>query len=76
MQTFKLPEARFFAIAFCRTCGSSVPRKDPERGIAVVPMGALDDDPKRTVDSHIFMASRACWYDPQDDLPKFDEYAS
>jgi hypothetical protein len=76
VQTFKLPEAQFFAVAFCRTCGSSVPRKDPQRGIAVVPMGALDDDPKRTVDSHIFMASRACWYDPQDDLPKFDEFAS
>src|SRR5207249_10778962 len=43
--TYKVPEARFFRPLFCRSCGSPMPRIDRERGFAVVPMGALDDDP-------------------------------
>jgi hypothetical protein len=72
IEVYKLPDAKFFAVAFCRTCGSGVPRKDPTRDIAVIPMGALDDDPHCTVGSHIFIGSKASWYTPQDDLPKFD----
>ena len=29
--SYKLPEARFFTQVFCRTCGSAMPRIDPER---------------------------------------------
>ena len=73
--TWRLPGARFFAHAFCRSCGSAAPRCDPERGIAIVPMGALDDDPGRGVDRHIFVGSRAPWYAFEDELPAFDEAA-
>jgi hypothetical protein len=72
---FKLKEAQFFAVSFCCNCGSTVPRKDAERGIAVIPLSALDDDPRRTVDRHIFVGSKAAWYTLEDSLPKFDAQA-
>ena len=73
--TWRLPGARFFAHAFCRTCGSGAPRCDRDRGVAIIPMGSLDDDPGRGVDSHIFVGSRAPWYAFEDGLPTFDEAA-
>ncbi|MFT5445043.1 MAG: hypothetical protein ACI9DC_000203 [Gammaproteobacteria bacterium] len=72
IQVYKLLEAEFFSVAFCRQCGSGVPKKDVRRDVAVTPMSALDDDPQRPVDRHIFMASKASWYAPQDALPTFD----
>jgi len=71
--TYRLPEARYFAQVFCATCGSGMPRLDRERGIAIIPFGSLDDDPGRGADSHIFVASKAPWYEISDDLPRFDE---
>ena len=43
--SYKIPEALRFTQSFCRECGGKLPRVDPERKLAVVPMGALDDDP-------------------------------
>lgn len=71
--TYKLPEARFFTVAFCRTCGSGVPRLDPGRGIAIIPFGSLDDDPGRAPDDHIYVAFKAPWYDIPGGLPRYDE---
>ena len=73
LRTYRLPEARHFSQVFCPTCGSGMPRRDPERGIAVIPFGSLDDDPGRGADDHIFVASKAPWYKITDDLPRFDE---
>ena len=73
LRTYRLPEARFFSQVFCPTCGSGMPRLDPERGVAVIPFGSLDDDPGRGADDHIFVASKAPWYEISDDLPRFDE---
>jgi hypothetical protein len=74
LASFKLPEARFFAQVFCRTCGSPMPRIDRDRNLAVVPMGSLDDDPGARPDRHIFAASKAPWYAIADDLPQDPEY--
>jgi len=71
--TYKLPEARFFATAFCKTCGGSVPRIDPERKIAIVPMGSLDDDPGVRPQMHIFVGSKVPWIEITDDLPRYAE---
>lgn len=72
--SYKVPEARHFTHVFCRTCGSSLPRIDRDRNLAVVPMGALDDDPGIRPQAHIFTASKAPWYDIADDLPQHAEY--
>ncbi len=73
LASYKLPEARFFTVTFCRTCGSGVPRLDPGRNIAVIPMGALDDDPQRGIDSEIFTAYAAPWYPAAGAMPRFAE---
>jgi hypothetical protein len=73
IRTFKVPRARFFTVAFCDTCGSGVPRVDPTRGIAVVPLGALDDDPGRLADDHIYVGSAAPWGRVDDGLPQHEE---
>ena len=59
--------------AFCPRCGSGVP------GIAgklvMMPAGNLDGDIERSLDSHIFVAHKACWFDITDDGPRFDEFS-
>ena len=75
LKTYRLPGARYFNQVFCATCGSGMPRLDRERGLAIVPFGALDGDPGRGADSHIFVASMAPWYQITDDLPQFEEMA-
>ncbi len=71
--TYRLPEAKHFSQVFCRTCGSKMPRLDPERGIAVVPMGGLDDDPGVRPAAHIYVGSKAPWFEIADTLPRYAE---
>jgi len=71
--TWRVPGARFFAHAFCRHCGGSVPRLDREREVAIAPMGGLDDDPGVRPVCHIFAGSRARWDEIRDGLPGYDE---
>ena len=73
IRTCRLAGARYFSQVFCPTCGSGLPRLDPERNVAVVPFGSLDDDPQRGADDHIFVASKAPWHEITDDLPRHDE---
>lgn len=68
---YKVPEARYFRHAFCSVCGSSMPRRDAERAIAIVPMGSLDDDPGVRPSCHIHVASAAPWDVIRDDLPRW-----
>ena len=72
--TYKPEEAKVFSHVFCDTCGSGMPRIDSDRDIAVVPLGALDDDPGCTADGHIFTNSKADWYPITDGLPCYEEY--
>ena len=72
--SYKVPEARFFMQVFCPDCGSPMPRIDRERGLAIVPMGSLDDDPGVRPQRHIFVGSKAPWYEIADDLPQHVEY--
>lgn len=73
LTTYKVPHAQFFAQVFCRTCGSPMPRIDTARGFVVIPMGALDADPGARPRNHIFVGSKAPWFDISDALPQFLE---
>lgn len=73
LRSFKVPDAQHFRHVFCARCGSGMPFCDPERGIAIVPFGSLDDDPRCGANSHIFVHSMAPWYEISDALPRFDE---
>ncbi len=72
---YKLPAARYFAHSFCRACGSSVPRVSDDRGIVVVPAGGFDGDPGVRAGEHIFVGSKAPWFEITDALPQYAEAA-
>jgi hypothetical protein len=74
LSSYKLPEAKFFSQVFCRTCGSAAPRIDASRDLAVIPMGALDDDPGIRPGEHIFVGSKAPWHTITDALPQHAEF--
>ncbi len=74
LRRYELPEARYFAQVFCRICSSAMPNRDPGRGITIVPMGGLDDDPCIKPCDHIFTGSMSGWHEITDALPQFEEY--
>jgi hypothetical protein len=71
VQDYPLPGAQYFGTAFCRRCGSEMPRVSAQTGIASVPAGSLDSDPGITPDGHIFVDSRAPWFEVTGDVPRF-----
>lgn len=71
LKSYKVPDARYFTQVFCEVCSSAMPRRDVERGIAVIPLGSLDDDPEIEPAAHIFVDSKAEWHDITDDLPQY-----
>lgn len=75
VRTYKVPEARWFSQSFCADCGGKLPRLDPARGIAIVPMGALDDDPGMRAVCQIFVGSKAPWIDLDPGIPPYEEAA-
>lgn len=59
---------------FCRRCGASlvfVPSQD-EGKVVEFSLGTLDTPIKQRPDAHIYVASKAQWFDISDALPKFD----
>jgi hypothetical protein len=74
VDAYKVPEAERFAQAFCRNCSSAMPRANPVTGRVVVPAGSLEDDPGVREGRHIFVTSKAPWYEIRDALPQYAEY--
>lgn len=70
---YDLPEAERFGHAFCNNCGSSMPRESKGTGLLNVPAGSLNGAPGIEAKGHIYMGSKAPWFEPVDDLPKWDE---
>jgi hypothetical protein len=73
---YKVPEAKRFAVAFCRRCGGALPRLSTELKGAIVPAGSLDSYPGMQPLAHIFVGSKADWFDITDRLPQYAEYPS
>lgn len=71
--SYKLPDAERFTHVFCRACGSSLPFRNEARGLAVVPMGSLDEDPGLKPKAHIYVGSKAPWFEITDSLPQHRE---
>ena len=70
---YKVPDARFFTQAFCRTCGSPAPRILASFNRAMVAVGTADSDPGMQPSAHIFVGSKAPWYEITDRIPQFEE---
>ena len=70
---------------FCRVCGSPVVnRAEPHSPLAQaqpqaldefgIALGTLDDDPGIRPESHIFVRSKAPWFEITDNLPQYEGY--
>ena len=59
---------------FCRVCGSCAPMTVPERQLVLVPAGLLDDDPGVRPALHMFVGSKAPWWEITDEAPQFEKW--
>lgn len=66
-------DAARFGNSFCNTCGSSVPRLADRSPLVNIPVGSLDDSPNVEARGHIYVGSKAPWYEIHDNLPQFEE---
>jgi len=57
--------------AFCKICGSPLPRHYGA-GHVILPAGTVDDDTFLEPTAHIFYGSRSSWEDKVMDLKRFD----
>jgi len=71
---FNVPDAKRFRTAFCKTCGSPLPRVAPDLSIAAIPAGSLDNDPPLKPTARIFWDSRAPWSCDSGDITSWPEY--
>ena len=59
---------------FCSECGSSLFTKfDGNPEVIGFPLGTLDTDPGVKATRHIFVGSKAPWFDITDSLPQYEE---
>jgi hypothetical protein len=72
VRQFETPPS--FSRPFCGRCGSVVPDGVAFNGLVGIPAGTLDGDPGVRPAAHIFVASKAPWFEPGGDLPRFDAY--
>ena len=56
---------------FCSRCGSSVPAV-LENGSVVLSVGSLDGNPGSRAVRHIFVGSKAPWFEIHGELPQFE----
>ena len=60
----------------CAACGSLLYSVVRDGAYVHVALGSLVDAPSIRPDHHIFVGSKAPWYEITDDLPQFEEYAT
>jgi len=66
------PETKYFATAFCKNCGSSLPWLSKSGQVVVIPAGTLDGDPGVKPTQNIFCGSRSAWYTAASSLPEYE----
>ena len=61
---------------FCGKCGSNLASgaADPKADLFFVHLGTIDGDPGIRVESHMFVGSKAPWFEITDNLPRHDAY--
>ena len=66
------PSAEGGTRRFCRTCGSVAPMLIEQMGMAMLTAGNIIEDTVIRPQFHIFVGSKAPWYDITDDLPQHE----
>jgi hypothetical protein len=69
---FLHPTADNYPRAFCKKCGSSVPRFARDGVRFMIPAGGLNEDPGITPTKNIFWSLKQPWDTCQHNLPTFD----
>lgn len=64
-------EAIRFGNSFCRQCGSSVPRQAETSPLMNIPAGSLDDHPQLITRGHIYVDSKAPWFEVPENAVQF-----
>ena len=64
-----------YTTTFCGSCGSPAPMVRESEGSVVLSPGTLDDAYTGSLARHIFVGSRARWWEIADDAPRFDQHA-
>jgi hypothetical protein len=60
--------------AFCARCGSPLySRRVSEPELYRIRLGSVDGDPGRRPLAHVFVGSKAPWFEITDELPRFEE---
>lgn len=62
--------------AHCKVCGSLLYSVVRDGKFVHVPMGTLVEAPAIRPTRHIFVGSKAPWFDITDDLPQYEEHAT
>ncbi|MGY3485798.1 hypothetical protein ACVW1C_003681 [Bradyrhizobium sp. USDA 4011] len=62
--------------AHCSRCGSLLYSRVRNGGYVHVTMGTLRDAPTIRPTAHIFVGSKAPWYEIRDDLPQYQEHVT
>ena len=76
VRNYKLPNGERFAVGFCHQCGGLVPRTDSDSELANIPAGCLDSNPGIKPLGHIFVGSKAPWFEITDALPQWENNPS
>lgn len=71
--TYNPEFTKYFATAFCKICGSSLPWLSKSGHVVIIPAGTLDDDPGIKPTQNIFCNSNPAWYVEAASLPEHDE---
>ena len=71
--TYLPEETKYFATAFCKKCGLSLPWHSKGGKAIIVPAGTLNDDPEIVPFQNIFYGSKAHWFKSSSDLPEHQE---
>jgi len=60
--------------AVCPVCGANAPVKSADNRMMYVPAGLFDSDPGVRPTLHMFVGSKAPWWEIDDKLLKYEEY--
>jgi hypothetical protein len=71
--SYRLPGPTVFATAFCRRCGSDLPRASRGESVLVVPAGSVDPDPGVRPQAHVCVSEKVSGFEINDDLPQYAE---
>jgi hypothetical protein len=72
VRRYALAAPRRYATQFCAECGSLAPSASPELPLAAIPAGAIDTPLEPLPAVHVYVGSKAPWYEIADAWPQFE----